>query len=64
MTDQEKLRQIASICAHPGVFHWSGSDVARAVRRVIDESPIPFVLSEIDEPVHYEMVHDAVYEEL
>lgn len=64
MTADEKLRMIREICKHPGAFHWSGREMANTISRVIDENaPIPFTLSEIDEPIHYELAHDAVAEE-
>lgn len=63
MTTEEKLRLIRDMCDHPGSYHWKGRDLARVIRRVIDtDEPIPFTLSDIDQPIQFELVHDAVYE--
>lgn len=65
MTDAQKIAMIRDICNHPGSFHWTGLDVANAIKRVIDdEKPIDFTLSQIDMPIPYELVHDAVAEEI
>ena len=65
MTDAQKLAKISSICNHPGLFGWSGADVARVIRKVLAGEFVIFALTEDeDEPIHYELVHDAVYEEL
>jgi len=38
--------------------------MAKAIRKVInDDSPIEFLLSEQDQPIDYELVHDAVFED-
>lgn len=65
MTDAEKLAAIADICRHPGAFHWSGQQMASVITKVIDgEQPIPYALSTLDEPIPYELSHDAVWEDL
>lgn len=65
MTPEQKLTKIRDICNHPGAFHWSGNQMANAIRNVIDDSePIPYALSDLDHPIPYELAHDAVYEEL
>lgn len=65
MTDKEKLTMIRNICDHPGAFHWSGIDMAHAIKNVLDGSrPIEYKLSNIDEPIPYELIHDAVAEEV
>lgn len=62
LTDKQKLQKISEICNHPGAFHWQGRDMARVITSVInDDKPIPYLLSEADEPIHYELTHDAVY---
>lgn len=64
MTTDEKLRMIRDICNHPGAFHWSGQEMARTITKVLDDQPIPYRLSDLDEPIHYELAHDAVAEEI
>ncbi len=64
MTDAEKIATISEMCSHPGLFGWSGKDLARSIRRVLDgHEPVPYLLSESDAPIDYELVHDAVYED-
>lgn len=68
MNADDKLTMIGDICRHPGAFHWSGRQMAKAIERVIrEEEPIPYSLSDLDKPINYELVqtvHDAVYEEV
>lgn len=65
MTADQKLQMIRDMCRHPGVFGWTGSDMARAINRILDDSePIPYSLSDLDRPIPYELAHDAVYEEI
>jgi len=52
MSDAEKLSMIRAMCQHPGSFHWTGQDMARAITRIIDQ-PIPYRLSVVDEPIPY-----------
>lgn len=62
MTDAQKLTKIRDMCRHPGAFHWTGLQMATAIINVInDEQPIDYVLSETDEPIKYELAHDAVF---
>lgn len=36
--------------------------MAAAIIKIInDNKPIDYTLSEIDEPIHYELAHDAVF---
>lgn len=63
MNVNDKLEMIRDICRHPGSFHWTGRQMAKAISNVIeDEEPIAFILSDIDRPIPFEVVHDAVYE--
>lgn len=65
LTDTEKLTMIRNLCDHPGAFHWSGRDMAKAIRNVLDDNqPIDYRLSDVDEPIRYELIHDAVAEEV
>jgi hypothetical protein len=65
VTAEEKLAMIRDMCQHPGSYHWSGQEMAAAITRVINgEKPIPYRLSDADEPIPYTLVHDAVYEEI
>ena len=68
MTADEKLAMIADMCSHPGAFHWSGRQMADAIRKIINEDePISYTLSDLDHPIPYsivEFVHDAVSEEV
>lgn len=65
LSPEDKLARIGDMCRHPGAFHWTGRQMANAIRKVIDdELPICFELSELDHPIPYELVHDAVSEEL
>lgn len=65
MNANEKLDMIRDMCSHPGAFHWSGRQMADAIRKVINEDePIAYALSDLDHPVPYELVHDAVSEEV
>jgi hypothetical protein len=62
MTDAQKLTKIRDMCNHPGAFHWTGVQMANAIVNIInDNKPIDYELSEIDEPIHYELAHDAVF---
>ena len=62
---EQKLALIADMCQHPGAYHWPDMKLAQAISRVVsDEPPIPYRLSEMDEPINYELAHDAVYEEV
>lgn len=64
MTAEQKLTKISNMLDHPGAFHWTGTQMAKAIRKVInDDSPIEFLLSEQDQPIDYELVHDAVFED-
>lgn len=65
MNADEKLTMIADLCRHPGSFHWTGRQMANAINRVLEDTPIEYSLSELDMPIPYELVqtvHDAVYE--
>lgn len=68
MTDTEKLTMIRNICDHPGSFHWTGAEMAKAIKNVLqDDRPIDYWLSDADEPIGYELIdliHDAVAEEV
>lgn len=66
LSNDQKLSKIRDICNHPGSFHWSGKQMATAIRNVIDDDaePIPYTLSDLDHPIPYEIVHDAVYDEI
>lgn len=63
----DKLDKIKAMCGHPSYVTGSGERLAAAIRKVIndeiDTAPILYALSEVDEPIHYELVHDAVYED-
>ena len=62
MTDAQKLVKIRDMCNHPGSFHWTGFQMAAAIIKIInDNQPIDYTLSDIDEPLHYELAHDAVF---
>lgn len=61
MDAETKLAMIRDMCRHPVVCRWSGQDVADAITRLINEEPIHYELSELDHPVPYELVADAVY---
>jgi hypothetical protein len=37
ISDAEKLARIRAVIDHPGTFHWAGHDVARAIRRILEE---------------------------
>jgi hypothetical protein len=64
VTDAEKLSKISAVCSHPALFGWSGADLARVIRRVLDgQEPVIYTADELNEPIHYELVHDAVYED-
>ncbi len=64
MTADQKLAKIKAMCGHPSYVTGTGHKLAHAIKTVIDdESPILYSLSDIDEPVHYELVHDAVFED-
>lgn len=62
LSDAEKLAKIQDICHHPGSYGWSGRKIADFICRVIvgEDQPIPYLLSD---DAHYELAHDAVYEE-
>lgn len=65
MDAETKLAMIRDICRHPGSWAWTGRQMAEAINRVITgNQPIPYTLSELDHPIPYEVVHDAVYEEM
>jgi hypothetical protein len=36
ISDAEKLARIRAVIDHPGIFHWAGQDVARAIRRILE----------------------------
>ena len=65
MTADEKLALIKSLCRHPGLFDWSGQEIAAKVLSVIDseDTPILYRLSDEDQPIPYELVADAVHVE-
>ena len=68
MTAEEKLRMIRDMCDHPVSFNRSGMELARAIKKVLDDNrPIDYWLSDADEPIGYELIdliHDAVAEEV
>ena len=65
LTDAQKLEYIRSLCLHPGLFDWSGRELAAKVTEVIEGAePIPYRLSDDHAPIPYELVHDAAYEEV
>lgn len=65
MNAEQKLVMIGDLCRHPGAFHWSGRQMADAIRRILArDEPIGFDLSDLDRPIPYELVHDAVSEEV
>lgn len=64
MNADTKIAMIHDMCRHPGAHHWKHEDLARAILRIIDnDEPISFSLSDLDHPIPYELVHDAVAEE-
>jgi hypothetical protein len=63
VTAEQKLLKIQAMCGHPSYLGGTGHKLAQAIKNVIDDdAPILYSLSDIDEPVHYELVHDAVFE--
>lgn len=63
MNAEEKLKMIRDVCRHPGSFHWSGREMADLIAGIVDDAdPIPYRLSDADEPIRYELIHDAIYE--
>ena len=62
MTDAQKLMKIRNMCDHPGAFHWTGAEMANAIKNVLDDNqPIDYSLTDNDEPIRYELAHDAVF---
>jgi hypothetical protein len=62
MTDAQKLSKIRAICRHPSSQESTGVAMVTAIMDVLnDDTPIDYLLSDQDEPIHYELAHDAVF---
>lgn len=62
MTDAQKLAKIRAICRHPSSYESTGLAMVTAIMDVLnDNQPIDYALSDRDEPIHYELAHDAVF---
>jgi len=62
MTDAQKLMKIRNMCDHPSAVHSTGAEMANAIKNVLnDNTPIEYSLSDKDEPIRYELSHDAVF---
>lgn len=48
--EQAKIQRIRCLCAHPGIFHWTGQQVATAILNILDE----------EHEVHYELVGEVL----
>lgn len=62
MNDAQKLQKIRNICDHPVAYHRTGQEMANTIRKVLnDDRPIDYELTDADEPIRYELAHDAVF---